>query len=662
HGDHHYVFDYLMEEVLARQPADMRFFLLQTAILNRLRAPLCVALTAMDRSHAILEALAHMNLFLIPLDDQRHWYRYHNLFSDFLRQQLAREVGPNEIKRLHQRAGAWYKVEGLLHEAMYHFLRAEDFVAAAWLIEQNRLDLLMRGEWQCLSTWLERFSPALQRSRLGLMLADSWCRLFAADLETVAERIQEIEAMVKNQPEFTTELDSSDAVGLRGELAAIRSKLYLWQNDHQRAIEAAQQALTHLTNGNQFLRAHVTLDLGYGYRAQDDFDAAHAAFSEAGRLYQAMDRNSYIPQIVLNSQADLYHKQGQLPRAIEVHQTAIQLATRGQEHPSLLAGLAYLGLGRVHYEWNELDLAEQQFMTALDLNRRLGLHTVLSTNLIALAYVDQVQQKPAAAQQKMAEALQCVQEADPHIQAITAAHQARLWLRQDNLSAAISWADANDLPFDGDLNEFNIIPYLSLIRVRIAQGQTQQNAGLLQEIADLLDRWLSQTDSTNRRRRTIELSILCAVCLTVQHNLEPTAELRQTSLAHLTQALFLAKAGGYIRLFVDEGEPMAALLHQWDGADTLTDYRIRLLAAFPQSQLVPQRRTAETIAPQNDLLSEREVEIMHLVADGLTAPQMAEKLIISIHTMRTHLKNIYRKLEVHSRVQAVEKVRTLGVL
>ncbi|MCB0129108.1 MAG: tetratricopeptide repeat protein, partial [Caldilineaceae bacterium] len=654
--------DYLMEEVLARQPADMRFFLLQTAILNRLRAPLCVALTAMDGSQAILEELAHMNLFLIPLDDQRHWYRYHNLFSDFLRQQLAREVGPNEIKRLHQRAGAWYKVEGLLHEAMYHFLRAEDFVAAAWLIEQNRLDLLMRGEWQCLSTWLERFSPALQRSRLGLMLADSWCRLFAADLETVAERIQEIEAMVKNQPEFTTELDSSDAVGLRGELAAIRSKLYLWQNDHQRAIEAAQQALTHLTNGNQFLRAHVTLDLGYGYRAQDDFDAAHAAFAEARRLYQAVGSNTYISQIVLNSQADLYHKQGQLQRAIEVHLKAIQLATQGQKRPSPLAGLAYMGLGRVCYEWNELHLAEQHFTTALALNQRMGLLTVISTNLIALAYVAQAQQKPEAAQQKMEEALQCVQAADPHIQAITVAHQARLWLRQGNLAAASGWADAGDLPFNGDLNEFNIIPYLSLVRVRIAQGRMQKDASLLQDTADLLERWLSQTDSANRRRRTIELSILGALSLAAQNQVDASSELWQKSLTHLAPALTLAEDGGYIRLFVDEGEPMAALLHHWDGPETLTDYGIRLLAAFQQAQPVREQVTAENATLQTDILSERELEIMRLVADGLTAPQMAEKLIISIHTMRTHLKNIYRKLEVNSRVQAVEKVRTLGVL
>lgn len=667
HGAHHYVFDYLMEEVLAQQSKAVRTFLLQTSILNRLSIPLCNAVMDGQNGQEMLEQIARMNLFLIPLDEQRNWYRYHHLFADFLRQQMEQDVGPNGLKRFHQRAGAWYKSERLNYEAMHHFLAAENFEAAALLIEENRLDLLMRGEWQRLRTWLERIPSALKRKRPGLMLAATWRRLFEANFETVAERIQQIEEMDRNQPEIALGLSTSDAAGLTGELAAIRSKLYLWQNEHQKAIEAAQQALDHLANGNQFLRAHVTLDLGYGYRAQDKFDAAHTAFTEAGRLYQVAGGNTYITQIVLNSQADLYHRQGRLYHAIEIHQKAIQLATKGQRQPSALMGYAYLGLGRVRYEWNELDLAEQHFKTALELNQRMGLLTVISTNLIALAYVDQVQHRPEAAQQKMEEALQCVQDAHPHIKAITAAHQARLWLRQDNLSAAIGWADASGLPLNGDLNEFNILPYLSLVRVRIAQGHMQKNAQLLQEIADLLTRWLSQTDMANRRRRTIELSILGALCLAALNQVDATADFRQRSLAHLMQAVTLAKDGGYIRLFVDEGEPMAALLYQWEWPETLAEYAARLQAAFPQAQPVQEKGIAENmvkqnVAPQNDILSARELEIMHLVADGLTAPQMAKKLIISIHTMRTHLKNIYRKLEVNSRVQAVEKVRTLGLL
>lgn len=252
HGDHQYVFDYLMEEVLARQPADVRLFLLQSSILNRLIAPLCDALTARAGSQAILEELERMNLFLIPLDDHRHWYRYHTLFADFLRQQLEREIGANGIQRLHQRAGAWYKLEGFNHDTVYHFLTAEDFEAAAWLIEESRLDLLMRGEWQRLSTWLNRFPTAFRRSRLGLILADTWCWLFDANFETVAEQIEQIEAMIEPPSAFASASDSSDAAALAGELAAIRSKLYLWQNEHQKATETAQQALTYLVNGNQF--------------------------------------------------------------------------------------------------------------------------------------------------------------------------------------------------------------------------------------------------------------------------------------------------------------------------------------------------------------------------------------------------------------------------
>lgn len=663
-GDHHYIFDYLAEEVLAQQAEEVRLFLLRTSILNHLNSSLCNALTEEENGQKMLERLARTNLFLIPLDEQRHWYRYHHLFADFLCQQLEWEVGPKEIKRLHQTAGEWYKLERLDNEALSHFLAAEDFEAAVLLIEENRLDLLMRGEWQRLSSWLEQLPSALRLGRLGLLLAETWCRLFEAKLEAVAESVQKIEELDKHLPELASELDRSALTGLTGELAAIRSKLYLWQNDHQKAIEAAQQALTHLANDNQFLRAHVTLDLGYSYRAQDQFNAAHKAFAEANRLYQAAGGNTYITQIVLNSQADLYHRQGQLHHAIEIHQKAIQLATKGQDRTSPLAGLAYMGLGRVRYEWNELNLAKQQFMTALELNQRMGLLTVISTNLIALAYVDQAQHKPEAAQQKMEEALQCVQEGHPHIKAITTAHQARLWLRQGNLAAAIGWADASGLPFDGDLNEFNIIPYLSLIRVRIAQGHRQENAQLLQEIADLLERWLPQTDSANRRRRTIELSILGALSLAALNQVDATSDLRQRSLAHLAQALTLAKDGGYIRLFVDEGSPMTALLQQIAIQGVTIPYVTKLTTAFlPTHQTSSATRfSGPAVTALAEPLSKRELEIMRLVADGLTAPQMAAKLIISVHTTRTHLKNIYRKLEVNSRVQAVEKVRSLDLL
>jgi LuxR family maltose regulon positive regulatory protein len=669
-GSHRFILDYLMDEALQQQAEGIQQFLLQTSLLYQLSGPLCDAVTERNDSQAVLEYLEQANLFLLPLDDERHWYRYHHLFAEALHHRLQ-HLHPEKESILHRRASLWHEHRGLMAEAIHHALNVPDHEQAARLVEQVGQELLMRSETVTLLKWLNALPEALIQTRPHLCLFHAWTLILNNQVAEAEQRLQ-----------AASELEAEPAV--LAQVAAIRTLIALFQGDVRRANELTGQAQMLLPADDPLLFGITTLNLALSYFINGNMEAAQQAFAEVAEISQKS--GNVIITVILHCQiAETQMKQGRLRQPWATYQHALALATTPEGHQLPGAGQAHIGLAMVMYEWNNLEAASQHLAEGFRLSQQLGEMAAFDGYIIQ-ASLKQAQGDPGGALEAMEQAGQIIQKFSRWAYRNFAAHRVGLWLRQGELVPALRWtaevlnlsATASDeLRETYLLHEFE---QLTLVRVFIAQASAELPSELvilsepIQKALQLLGILYPEAIKLDRGRSVIEILLLQALA----HQAE--GDLSQ-AMALLTQALTLTEPEDFIRLFVDEGAPMAQLLSQALNTGVMPAYTSQLLAAFDskgsttnfpkilQSSEVGQNpksyNPAKSDKIQNSLaepLSERELEILQLVAAGKSNEEIAQTLIIALGTVKKHINNIYGKLGVHSRTQALAQAKVLNLL
>jgi LuxR family maltose regulon positive regulatory protein len=670
-GSDRHILDYLVEEVLGHQSRDIQTFLLHTAILDRLTASLChallqeplplaagggepAALLGVD-CQAMLEYLEAANLFLVPLDNERRWFRYHRLFADLLRGRLHLAAGGEKsdlVATLHRRASAWNEQHGSLAEAIEHAFAAGDLERAAELVEGAAEETLGRSQVVTLMRWAERLPTALVRARPGLSLRYAWALLLGG------RPFDEVEACL-------TDLDDGSA-GVAPRAAPLLALVAAFQGRMTRAAELARAALAGLAEDDSFLRGMATWTLGLTLLADGEAEAGLRLIEEAARLGR-QSGNLMVTIMPLCYTAEVHLRTGQLHQAQAIYTQALELAVDSGGQPLPIAGEALLGLGFVALEWNRLDEAERYFTEGIDLIRQWG-EIGAFDGLVALARLRQARGDPDGAREALqqAERLAVRFDVTDLDDLFIAMQQAQLAITQGELAAAARWAEGRNLtPHDAHIMAYETVPaelldgaarldyhlnkyeYLVLARLFIAQNQPEQALAVLQPTLTMLER-------RGRVANVIETLILRAVALA-----QMPGRLSQ-ALEALEQALSLAEPGGYVRLFLDAGPPLLELLREAARRNIAVGYVRHLLSeAGVALEGLPAPSPA---SPLVEPITEREMEVLGLLAQGLTNREIADALYVAVSTIKQHLKNIYGKLEVHSRTQAVGRAQELGLL
>jgi len=657
-GSNRYVLEYLSEEVLQQQPEDIQSFLLYTSLLDRLNGPLCDAMLGMDDSQAMLKQLERANLFLIPLDDEQRWYRYHQLFAGVLRSRMQHKQ-PKLVPELHRRASAWYEQHQMLAEAVQHALAASDFEHAASLIEQSYHAIAVRGQVRTVLDWLNMLPASIVRTRPLLYIYQADMLMLTKQLEEAEARLQDAERSLK------ADMPLEQKRTILGLVAALRAIFVRYTGDFERGVVHAHQALKLLPGRVTFGRASAMLSAAHAYLVSGDVTPAAECVVMA-TLAPARDLSDFY--MVLRSIALLSRLQvlqGQLRKAAGTYEEAVRVVPEQNVLRALSGGAAYyFGLGDILREWNQLDEASRYLMDGMELMR--GKQTIFADEVtlghLALARLQQAHGEYSAAIATLETFTQLARERNfvPYLAARGVAVRAQVELAQGNLAAAIHWADDSGLSFEDDLNYPREVEYLTLARIRIAQERGNLANPLLKGTLHMLNRLLQDAGAKARVHSAIEILILLALALDAQGD-------HQGALIALERALMLAEPESYIRLFVDEGEPVTKLLSQLPEAGHQGSYVQTLLAASQPCEQIDTRalsRQAHLKRPQPllDPLSERELEVLSLMADGASNTEIAEQLVLAISTVKRHVSNIFSKLAVNSRTQAVARSREIGLL
>jgi LuxR family maltose regulon positive regulatory protein len=643
-GSNRYILDYLGQEVLNNQDQQVRNFLLQTSILERLNAPLCESVTGFAGSQEILESLENNHLFILPLDQERNWYRYHHLFKDFLIKSLQGSQ-PDQIEILHEKASRWFEGQGFVDEAIEHAISGGDHQRTMDLIEATAESRLMRSEATSIIRWIDALPDEVVESRPSLCLIQAWALMLrGGPLEVVESRLEFVE---------NSQVDDRQL----GSVAALRAFLASIKGDAETSLELSQRALKLLPEDDLFMRSLVADNLGMVYLIQGDFDASIEGFTQAAEISRQAG-NVMIAVGALCNLAGLWMLQGQLHRAWSAYMQALDLATdaRGRRLP--VAGKALLGLGEIAREWNDLDAATGYLNEGLELFRLFGeLGSVLS--YISLARIKEVQGDLEGAQEIVDLARQvAVQfEASTMDDELVDAYQVQLWNAQGEDKQVASWLEDNELEelvmakiVGSRFNPMWEIRSQTLARIYINQGKYDQALRVIEPILEL-------AKAGQRMRSVLKMLAMQAVII---HSMGETP----SALEILEQALNLAEEEGFVRTFLDEGEPMVQLLYEASSRGILPEYTGQLLAAYSSSkpaQMAPKKPAKDQMKPVESL-SDREVEVLMLIAEGLSNQEIASQLHISLSTVKGHTSNIYGKLVVNNRTQAVMMGKELSII
>ena len=658
-GDDRYIVDYLVDEVLHRQPDRVRDFLLQTSVLDRLCAPLCDALTSRDDGRSMLEALERDNLFVVPLDDKRHWFRYHHLFADVLRARALAEQ-PHHVPVLHQRASGWYERNGLPADAVRHALAAEDFGRAADLLERTGRAMLTGRQDDTFRGWLKPLPDEVIRARpvLGVYYAVA---LLPGDLEAAEARLRDAEGVLdraRARPDAAAvEMVVVDDEGFRslpGTMAIVRAYLAGASGDVPETVRYARQALGLLTERDSLWRGAAGVLLGLSHWTSGDLDEAYQAFAE-GQV--SLRKTGDVTHEITGAYflANIRAAQGRLREATRIYERALDLAAgQGGSVPPTTADL-YVGLSELSHEHNDLDAALRYLRTNNELGEHGGLPEHRYRWYVAMARIEEAQGDPDRALDLLDEAQQLyVRSPDPEVRPV-AAVKARVWVRQGRLAEALDWALERGLSVDDALSYLREFEHITLARLRIARHRGERGESAIRETIALLDRLQQAAEAGGRLGSLVEILVLQALAHQVQGD-------AIRARAPLERALTLAEPEGYVRIFVDEGAAMRTLLGHVAAPSPASAYARRLLSAFETpARLAPtplQAVPAALVEP----LTRREVEILRLIAAGMRNQEIAEQLFISLSTVKRHVANAYGKLGASHRTEAVARANALDLL
>ena len=631
-GSHHFVLDYLVEEVLQQQPESVQAFLLRTSILDRMCGPLCEAVlhAPAGSGQETLEYLERANLFIVPLDNERRWFRYHHLFAELLRQRLQQSVpsGNDErcVAEYHVRASQWYEDHALEIEAFHHAVAANDIERAERLTTGGEMPLHSLTAVTAILDWLDSLPKTVLDARPWLWVRSATSALMAGQTTGVEEKLQAAEKAMQN-----TDLDNKTR-DLIGQIAAVRATLALPRYEPEATIIQARRALEYLQPDNQPFRSRATWALGFAYKLQGKRAAAREAYTEAIRQASG---NIYYTVLASTSSGELQESENQLYQAAETYRHSIQLLS-DQGTPN--ASEEYLGLARIYYEWDELDTAEQHAQQSLQ-QARLYDRTIDRFIIceVFLARLKLARGDVCEAATMLAETEQSVRQHNfVQRMAEVASAQVLTLLRQGNVAAAARLVQTHDLP-------------ICQARVHLAQRDPSAALAVLEPLCLQMEAkgWVDE-----------QLKVMVLQSVALHSNGE-----KDQAVQVLTEALALAEPGGCIRLFVDEGARMAELLLEAASRGVMPAYVARLLAAFEAEKRFSEDKPGP--APAGSLiepLSERELEVLRLLGTDLNGPEIARELMVSLNTMRTHTKNIYTKLGVNNRQMAIRRAEELDLL
>jgi LuxR family transcriptional regulator, maltose regulon positive regulatory protein len=656
-GDHRYILDYLVEEVLTRQPEPVRSFLLQTAILDRLSGSLCDAVTGQEKGNVRLEALEHGNFFVVALDDTRHWYRYHHLFAEVLSAHLLAEQ-PDQVATLHRRASEWYERHGSAVDAIRHALAAADFARAADLVELGVLAMLRSRQEATLLDWLKVLPDEVLRCRPVLSVAYAHVLLSSGEREGVEERLRDAERWLDTTAEMRglasapaatmVVVDEEEFGHLPATIAIARAGLALTRGDVQGTVTYARRALDLAPEDAHLTRGSAAALLGLASWTSGDLEAAHRSYADGIASLQKAGNISDALGCAI-AVADIQMVQGRLHEAMHTYERALQRAL--EQGTPTLRGTAdmYVGMSGLHRERNDLQTATQHLLRS----KELGEHTGLPQNryrwCVAMARIREAQGDLNSALDLLHEAERLyVGDFSPNVRPI-AASVSRVWVAQGNVGEALDWVRERGLSVSDEPSYLREFEHITLARVLLARSTSNRADRSIHEAVGLLERLLQAAEEGERTGSVIEILVLQALANLLQGDI-PAA------LVPLQQALTLAEPEGYVRMFVDEGPPMAHLLEAAAKHGIAPNYVRHLLTAFGSAEdRTPVKQGL--IEP----LSERELEVLRLLATGLNGPEIARELVVSLNTMRTHTKNIYSKLGVNDRRAAVRRAKELDL-
>jgi len=645
-GSHRFVLDYLVEEVLRQQNESIQAFLLRTSILDRMCGSLCDAILGNSPLPAqeTLERLEHTNLFIIPLDSERRWYRYHHLFGDLLRQRLGKNLPQTDVAELHLRASEWYEQNDLMRDAFHHALSAGEFERAARLAQNVWQSMERNFQTLAWLGWIKKLPDAVICSRPWLCVQIGWAYSDVGELEPSETYLQHAERAlvdVKDQQEFKS---------IPATIALIRSGNAQIEGNLSETVRYAEISLQLAPKDDSLIRAQAAITLGFTQWAVGNVEASLQAMLTWMDDMQKLGNQMYAIAsafVVADMQVILGHL-GEAEKALQLR--IQQAAELGQEAENVTAH-HHLGLAMLAHERGDDAAVTQRLQWVAELGQR--------STLIDWAHrwgLAQARLKESAG--AWDEAIQFLDEAQrgyvknpiPMLQPIES-RKARIYLKQGRLDMAQAWARGRSLSVKDEASYLGEYEHLTLARIHLAEHS-------FEGVHPLLERLLALAKSQKRTGSVIEILITQALFYHAQGD-QPHA------LTALEHALTLTENEGYIRIFTDEREPMQSLLEK-HLSNRRSNYVERLLSSFPQPQsktLAP-HASAGVVNPKSEIvdpLSDREFEVLKLLRTELSGPEIAERLIVSLNTLRTHTKNIFNKLGVNNRRSAVHRAEELDL-
>ncbi|KKO52737.1 LuxR C-terminal-related transcriptional regulator [Paenibacillus sp. DMB20] len=631
-GSHRFVLDYLMEEVLTQQSEKVQTFLLHTSILDRFCGSLCDAVLQNGMGgYEILEYLERSNLFIIPLDSERHWYRYHHLFADLLRQRFyhAYKDKANEIAVLHIRASHWFEENELEIEAFQHAVASQDVDRAATLIEGRGMPLHFRGAAQPVLNWLKRQDESTLNERPSLWVIYASALLMTGQLNGIEQKLSAAEAAMKHIDPHEVDHD------LIGHIASIRATLGVTRNETDTIIAQSLLALDHLHPNNLPVRAATTWTLGVAYQLQGDRAAARRAYTEALSISKRMGHLIITLMATLGT-GQIQELDNQLNLAVRTYKQVIELAG---EPPLPAACDAYLGMARIFYEWNDLEAAEQHIQQSILLARQIENTDRLSDSELFAAKLKLARQDISASEALLTKARHEVQERSfTHLLGEVQHLELLISLHRGNFPEAVKLLKTSKWP-------------VLQSRIDMIQGNARAALAILGPLYD-------QAKAKQWKNEQLKLLVLQALAFQVQGNME-------RALQRLNDALTLAENEGFVRLFVDEGKPMFDLLTEAAIRRIQPDYTGFLLSNIYNEQKLNDfaiHRPPIRFEPLIDALSERELEVLQLIAQGLSNQEIGDRLFLALSTVKGYNRNIFDKLQVKRRTEAIARARELGLI
>lgn len=668
-GSHRHILSYLAEEVLAKQSEEIRSFLLETSILDNLNGELCNAVTGRSDSHALLEQLFKNNLFLIPLDDEGSWYRYHHLFADLLRN-LQSTLQKDKTAELHQHASRWYAEADMLTVSIQHALAAEDYSLAVDLLESHALAMVMQGYAKTVNSWVQALPPKwkLQSPKTNLALA--WMHLLRGTYSQASPCLERLEKVISS-----SKMNETERQALQAEWLVMKALLLNLQGNTRKSLSMVEEALDLVPKEDHRVRSMAYFGLATFQQALQKYKLALDAYQAAIQHSHAAD-NAIIEMLSTSGLAVMAFEHGQLQLAHEIA-APVSLRIEGSGSLPPISTVVFGILGDIHYQWYQLEKARECYLRAMQLSRLGGYNSGITGCRIFFSRLFQLKGDLENAAREIQSAIDLVQVETPeYIRAEVTAQQVRVYLARNKPDAAEIALQGQGFSFGKQFSYPDLLPeqsisysvgllYNSSLHFLLHHARTKNEmAGLASGIEwanDLLDRFLE--------RQTILVALEMLLLRAQLHSLMGNDSASQKDYV---KALELAEPEGFVSVFVEQGQPVAEALKELVRRNQIgkirLDYIERILAAFSKSHHPldekPVPVSSVTSQPMSliDPLTGRELEVLNLMSEGLKYKEIAERLFISLNTVRYHVKTVYGKLNVNNRTQAIKKAHKLQIL